>query len=537
MPQQSTKKLSRMLLALFFIGWAYASAEIEIYFAPKGGFSPQNNERTITLKNGQQVPATLNNALLDLIARTEDGGTIKIAMYAFGHRAIQDALIDAAKNRDIKVKVILDAVAAWTEEIRSDFKNRIFAETKACSEARQPFDFQLKEIYPQAMKDRERTRKLADGKIIYGTMHEKFGIFFHKNSNIPIHSFCGSANISWSAGQVFAENRIFFKHEPGIGRQLAEEFARLWNEYGTPVTKNCQSEKFIPSTSYLGDVQIISNAKPIDESRYQSIDKYLLDLMQKVDPKNGTIDIAMFSFTHIGLAQKLLSLAARYPKIKIRIALDPTQIEDDENHRGVLGPYLERTAYFKKLKNIEIRYKWRSNAFAWDAEANKCQLIHWRNLLLHHKCMIVNKKHMGIGSYNWSTTAEYRNFENIMIFDGIVAEHQKIIDRFMYEYDVIWNSVRPQGRLSKKLPNPQVVTGEEGRRLKKIIIKTFEDPACRNIMGILDTNPAGCSKETLSKLTSLNAEELQTKLDKLEKATLIFGAPNQEKTIIYQLAD
>lgn len=487
-------KILSILFLLCFIFSIFLSAEIEIYFSPKGGFSPKNNNRTVTLKDGRTVHADLNNALIEMIENTKEGSTIKIAMYAFGYRPVLDVLVDAAKTRNIKVKLILDSIAEWTREMHKELRDRILAEHESAKKEGRTFDFQLKEIFPQAMVDRGRWKKIQNDVLIYGTMHEKFGIFFEKDSKIPAHGFCGSANISWSAGEVFAENRVFFKNEPSMGRQLAEEFARLWNEFGTDVTKNCQSEIFLPATTHLGDVQIISNAKPLDEENWQRIDKVLLDLMEQVNPKNGTLDVAIFSFTHTGLAERLLELAERYPGIKIRILMDQTQMVGTDNHQGVLGPYMERVAEFKGLKNLEIRYKWRANIYAWNPDTQSCELIHWRNLLLHHKCLVVNGKRMGLGSYNWSGSAEFRNFENVMVFFGELPEQQKIIDRFMYEFEFIWNSPKPEGKLQAKIVIPQVISGTKGRELKAIIVKTYSDPDCKKLMEILDTNPDGCTE-------------------------------------------
>jgi len=524
-----------LCIVLLFVFSLFLSAELEIYFSPNGGFSPTNNHRKVTLKDGRTVPADLNNALIEMIENTKEGSTIKIAMFAFGYRPVLDALVDATK-RNIKVKLILDSIADWTKEMHKEVRERILTEQEIAKKENRTFDFQLKEIFSQAMVDRGRWKKIQNDIIIYGTMHEKFGIFFEKDSKLPLHGFCGSANISWGAGEVFAENRVFFKNEPSMGRQLAEEFARLWNEFGTEVTKNCQSEIFLPANAYPGDVQIVSNAKPLDEENLQRIDKVLMDLMEQVNPQNGTLDVAIFSFTHTGLAEKLLELAERYPNIKVRILMDQTQMLSDEAHQGVLGPYMERVAEFKNLKNFEIRYKWRANTYAWDPQAKVCQLIHWRNLLLHHKCLVVNGRRMGLGSYNWSSSAEFRNFENVMLFFGEVPEHKKIIQRFMDEFDFIWNNPVSEGKPKEKITRPQVISGTKGRQLKDIIIKTYEDPDCKTIMEILDTNPDGCNETILCKSTGLSKEILREKLGKLAEATLIFSRAQGEENI-YQLSD
>lgn len=525
-----------ILCCLLIVCSGFIVADVEIYFAPNGGFAAKNNERKITMIDGKEVNANLNNALLDMIQRAPKNGQIKIAMYAFSHKETQEALIAAARDRGVKVKLILDACASWTTEIRDAFKKMIFAEMEAAKKENRSFDFQLKEIYPEVIKQRERTRVLDDGTVIYGTMHEKFGVFYNPASKLPLHAFCGSANVSWGAGHIFAENRVFFRNEPYIGLQLAEEFSRLWNEYGTDITKNCESERHLPIDSQWSAVQIVSNSKPIDIEHYQRIDDTLNNILRQVKSDGGTIDVAMFSFTHYNLANTLLYLAQRNPKIKVRILLDQTQIEDDENHRGVMGPFMEKRAYMRKLKNFEIRYKWRSNAFGWDSESKTAMLMHQRNLLLHHKCVVVNGKLMGLGSYNWSESAEERNFENVMVFDGSTPEAQDVIDRFMAEFNHMWNSVRPKEPGKNTLANPQVIEGFRGRYLKEKIVKAYSSVACRKVMEVMHDSRYGCDMERLTTKTNMTEEKLLTTLKWLEDVTLIYSLEKDGK-MTYHLSD
>lgn len=530
------KKLELFILyvLIVFLG-ATLSADVQIYLAPNGGFSPENNKRTITLKEGV-VPATLTNALLEMIEKTENGGQINIAMYAFSYDKVQDALIAASRDRQIKVKVILDAVASWTVEIRDLFKKKIMAEEKAAKEEGREFLFQLKEIYPEVIKNRARTRVLDDGTVIYGTMHEKFGVFYKKGNPVPLHAFCGSANVSKGAGEVFAENRVFFHHEPEVARQLAEEFARLWNEYGTPFTDNCESERMVSFDSKLASIQIISNSKPVDEFKYQRIDNVLNEVLSTVE-KNGSIDVAMFSFTHYRLASAILYLAYRNPGAKIRILMDQTQIESDENHQGVLGQFIEKSAQERKLTNLEVRYKWRSNAFGWDEESKSPQLIHWRNLLLHHKGVVVNGKLMAIGSYNWSASAEERNFENVMIFHGRTPQEKEVVKRFMAEYNFMWNRLKSKEPVTKKVVHPQVIAGEHGRMLKKKIKAAYGNALCRKIMATLDRTFKGLTVAEIVTQTELAEEVVVAQLKTLVEADLIFAEQAKEGAPKYALTD
>ncbi len=531
--------MGKILIAVFclFVLLLNSYAEIEIYFGPNGGFSPVNRDRIVIMKDGSKVPATLNNSILQLLENVEEGGTIKIAMYSFSYKPILDALIDAAQNRNIKVKLLMDGVMPWSKDIRTELQTTVLeAKQKAKKEGRN-FDFQIKETTQKLMRDRGRFKYDAErNETFYGSMHEKFGICFPKGCKIPLDGFCGSANFSSSASDAYAENRIIFKNEPTIGRQLAEEFARLWNEYGSPVTEEIETEVFIPSATDLSQVQIISNSKPVDEERVQRIDEVLMGLIRQVDRRNGSIDVAIFSFTHQALADKILETAQENPNVKVRILMDQCQLVEDDAHQGVLGEYLIKTTREKNLSNVDIRFKWRSNVYSWDEQKKQPDLIHFRNPLLHHKCMIINRQRMALGSYNWSSSAEYRNFENIMLFHHQVPEHKKIINQFLSEFDTIWNNLKKEGPATEYYYPPQVVQGEYGHRLKAAIIQILWDADCRKIMELLEGRNAGYSESDLAKRSKIPLESLREKLVQLQNATLIFKKIKGEQ-VFYQIAD
>jgi len=62
---------------------------------------------------------------MKMIEDTENSGTIKICMYAMGDMATVDVLIKTAMERKIKVKLLLDACADWTKDIRTEILKRV----------------------------------------------------------------------------------------------------------------------------------------------------------------------------------------------------------------------------------------------------------------------------------------------------------------------------------------------------------------------------------------------------------------------------
>ena len=550
--------------------------DVEVYFAPGGGFAPINHNRAIETNGGRQMAPTLNNAVKALIEETGDGGQIKVAMYAFSDKGLQNDLIKAAFERNIKVKVLLDGVAAWTEEIRTEMTKSIkSALRKASPEMSQ--NYQIKVVNKGAFEARYRTRTLDDGKIIYGTMHEKFGVFYEPGMKIPFTSFAGSSNISYGSDQKFAENRFVFKNDPVVARQFAEEFARLWNEYGTDALGNAESEIYIPASPIAGTVRCVFNGEPVNEEEFCKIDETIANLISKVSYSEGTIDIFMFSFTHWQLAQQLLEYAQRYPKIKIRLLMDQTQLLSDDQHRGLLGPYLEEKSKELGITNLLIKYKWRTNIYGWEEELKsneipqqgsdegmkvdptvdgvpgvtsepsdddveeemaagedpltKAAQIHWRSLILHHKVIVVDRKHMIAGSYNWSSSAERRNLENAMVFNGKYPGHQNAIDRMMAEFDYLWNSDLKKAPFKKYNGKPQVVTGPQGRELVGKILEALNKPYRQRIVQYIEAHK-NTTLHQIVKGTRLKASIVRPALEELVLTGILYSNRNK-----YGLAD
>ncbi len=492
--------------------------KIDAYFAPNGGFAKINNSRRIKLPNGKKVLPTMNNAVLDLVLRAPKGCEIKIVMYNFSLLELQKILIDAVLKKNIRVKVILDGVASWTKESIDNFIDLV----KKAKKGKKNFDFQMKIIKQDAMVKHERIRTLDDKKIIYGTMHEKFGIIYDKTRTKPVHSFAGSSNLSNFSDIMFAENRIVFKNSPIISGVFAQEFGRLWNHFGTAVIGKCPDEEFVEVKGDAG-IRVIFNAAKYLIKDNNRIDNEIIKNLEAVDPEKGSIDIAMFSFTHYQLAQKVLKLAKKYPKVKVRIMLDQSQMQGGENRRGLMSLLIEKDIVKNKLKNVSVRYKWRANAYGHDEETDTIDLNHFRCRLLHHKFVVVDKKVLLTGSYNWSQSAEFRNLENLMVFYKDVKGHSDVIKRFLAEYDFIWNS------------NIQTITAKKGIKLSEKIKKVLSDPFLLKLRNYVDTekNP-----------TMLKAyKNLGVKFKKLRKAAKKLVAVNllkitgTKKGSIMQLAD
>ncbi len=91
----------------------------------------------------------------------------------------------------------------------------------------------------------------------------------------------------------------------------------------------------------------------------------------------------------------------------------------------------------RPIPNIEVRYHYYPG-WSWNEQEGKPAYDHFhqKSHIWHHKAVIINGNILVTGSYNWSSSAEIKNLENIMIFSG--PEEQHLVDGFMAEFDAMW---------------------------------------------------------------------------------------------------
>ena len=241
-----------------------------------------------------------------------------------------------------------------------------------------------------------------------------------------------------------------------------------------------------------GEVEVYFNSQ-------ERLEKHLTDAFAEAtdrakEGKQGTIDIMIFSFTSTTLADDLLRIARDFPNVRIRILGNLSQlfreqfsvfpdlenivtgekeayrrtaerrksyIKDEKDRKKAIEnelKYLLSEFRQKPLPNVEIKYKW-FPAFSWNEEEGEPTYDHFHQKasLLHHKTAVINSEILVNGSYNWSMSAETKNFENLMIITGPEEQDLKMVSDFHDEFKAMWN-------------DPQIAKPEEEcRRLKEEI--------------------------------------------------------------------
>jgi phosphatidylserine/phosphatidylglycerophosphate/cardiolipin synthase-like enzyme len=159
----------------------------------------------------------------------------------------------------------------------------------------------------------------------------------------------------------------------------------------------------VTTTSTATTTVNISSIRETCFSRVERCDVLLINLINRA---NRSVYVAVYSFTRDSLATALISAKER--GIEVRVVIE----RDRAYEQGSEYPRL-------KSAGVDVRL---------DGNPN----------LMHHKFMVIDGYIVVTGSYNWSTAAEIRNDENIVvIFDRDVAQ------RFVQEFERVWQMASP----------------------------------------------------------------------------------------------
>jgi phosphatidylserine/phosphatidylglycerophosphate/cardiolipin synthase-like enzyme len=126
---------------------------------------------------------------------------------------------------------------------------------------------------------------------------------------------------------------------------------------------------------------------------------YLID---EINSAQSTIDVAIYSFTHEGIANALIS--AKNRGVKVRVIFDDGQ----SNTQYSLDEKLLE-------EGIQVRKKGGSG-------------------YMHNKFMVVDKKVVGTGSFNYSNNADTKNDENL-----VLIYNYELVSKYSLEFNELWD--------------------------------------------------------------------------------------------------
>jgi phosphatidylserine/phosphatidylglycerophosphate/cardiolipin synthase-like enzyme len=245
----------------------------------------------------------------------------------------------------------------------------------------------------------------------------------------------GSGNWSRGAVERYSENTVIYRGHPRLTWQFLREFYYLWNALTAADRADEFDEALLPvaapSTWFfvprnvghpLAPVQAYFTSENGSSSDYTVAD-VIISEMQRAE-KQILIMVNHFNMRRISRAL-------------IRLHRDRNENTDPDDDVEIkvlmdLGEYdaanISRAAELEDA-GIEARYKTYSLGFHYT-----------RAQFMHHKAMIVDGERVTTGSYNWSRTAEHRNYENITVHAG--PTQQALVAAMKDEFSRLWDSRR-----------------------------------------------------------------------------------------------
>ncbi len=222
----------------------------------------------------------------------------------------------------------------------------------------------------------------------YGIMHNKFVIFDATNSNatIPI-VWTGSTN--WTVAQIDGpdKNSAIVVQDQALALGYKIEFEEMWGS--STMTPNTALSKFgpyktdnTPHSYIIGGKQVNSYFSPSDGTNAK--------IIAAINSANSDIDIATMLITRTDISS---ALTTKYANVLTNLNI----VVDSQNPSG-------------------------NQFLGLQSAINTSQVVKYTGSgIMHHKFMVIDNfdsssdPQVLVGSHNWSSAAETKNDENILI--------------------------------------------------------------------------------------------------------------------------
>lgn len=393
-----------------------------VVFSPMGGYAPQNYLKRFTTTAGEQVWATQNGLLAELIRRAEVGSKIRIGTFKLSDQEVIDALFYAARERQVEVKLWLKGPPGLTYMLAgheaiadraNDYLRRRHAEGK---------DDEWGDV--QVMIGTE-AQMHAFGK--WNDMHEKFGLVSVSNTHGPNlnHAFLGTSNIGRSSDERHNEHRVFLFNNAVATQRLWSEFKRCWDHLGEGRTyvhgDPSQGVNITPedATITLPDgtlakeqdtdaLQFRFTYEREPNGQFHAIsDDFASAIAEAKElPAGSVVWVAQFGFGIPRLSRALLSAAREAPQVEFRVMV----------HMAEGNSWATKQLATSNLPNVHVRVKWDSNKLKLNPGSTPGLPgpTDPGPSLLHHKTLLVGNRVLITGSYNFFGDADDQG-ENVVI--------------------------------------------------------------------------------------------------------------------------
>jgi phosphatidylserine/phosphatidylglycerophosphate/cardiolipin synthase-like enzyme len=306
------------------------------------------------------------------------------------------------------------------------------------------------------------------------TMHHKFAVFDKSCSEQESSVVTGSGNWSRSSNLLYDEDFLEFNHSSQAVSSFAAEFDYVWN-YSRQFPSLKQEPLDMVQPAVNADfIFTSSNMTPKKFrgrwtfSKKKGVEKGAAGkkIIAAIHEAESEILIATAHFRRKDIFEALLDAYKR--GVKIQLITDGQ--EYNKTHKSTCENASQSDKQLDECLQIlgaaEVYYKYYS--VVWNYKTAK---------QMHSKYIVIDRKRVLTGSFNWSLTAEFKNLENIIDLKGnSIANHylenfQKILSYGVGELAGLKSKMEKSEGKSPCHFSPITVAGKEISHIRKVMKK------------------------------------------------------------------
>lgn len=222
-----------------------------------------------------------------------------------------------------------------------------------------------------------------------------------------------------------------------------------------------QANVVLKSMADLGNLDGVSNVFTLQGASVEArMIKELQDSVVRANGRPMDVNMLIFEFQSDNVEKAITDIAKNHPNVTFRIIADSGQATDSG---GNALPSLLK----QKLPNIQVKYK-KDFPYVWSDSQKRPLYNHGATQgLNHHKgfTTFIDGKPDSLltGSFNWSGTADTKNYEDLSVFQNKDASSRRGIEQFGNEFAGYWNN--PEAALS-----PNDFQNFKGRKWNEMLV-------------------------------------------------------------------
>lgn len=226
----------------------------------------------------------------------------------------------------------------------------------------------------------------------------------------------------------------------------------------------------VKSMETLGNLDGVTNRFTLEGASVEA--SLIADLNASVARANGRpmdVNVLIFEFQSDAIEQALTDIAKQNPNVTIRVIADSGQASTTG---GNALPSLLK----QNLPNVQVKFK-KDFPYVWSSSQGRPLYNHGATQgLNHHKGLVTfidgKPDTLVTGSFNWSATADTKNYEDLTTFNNMDSASGRAIAQFGEEFAGYWND--PNAALS-----PNAFQNFKGQKWNEMLIANGKAPTAK----------------------------------------------------------